>query len=59
MVKLDKAFSLLTTCITPCGRYTTFNHLPFGVTSATEYFQKQMAATLAGAEGKMCLMDES
>ena len=55
-VKLDNASSLLTTFITPYGRYC-FNRLPFGITSAPEYFQKQMAATLAGAEGTVCLMD--
>ena len=56
-VKLDNASSLLTTFITPYGRYC-FNRLPFGITSAPEYFQKQMAAMLAGAEGVVCLMDD-
>ena len=56
-VKLDNASSLLTTFITPYGRYC-FNCLPFGITSAPEYFQKQMAVMLAGAEGVVCLMDD-
>ena len=45
-VKLDNASSLLTTFITPYGRYC-FNRLPFGITSV-----------LAGAEGTVCLMDD-
>ena len=56
-VKLDKSSSLLTTFITLFGRYC-FNRLPFGITSAPEYFQKKMAAILAGAEGVVCLMDD-
>ena len=56
-VKLDKSSSLLTTFITPFGRYC-FNRLPFGITSAPEYFQKKMAPILAGAEGVVCLMDD-
>jgi len=44
-VKLDKTSSLLTTFITQFGRYC-FNRLPFGITSAPEYFQKKMSAIL-------------
>ncbi|XP_075547626.1 uncharacterized protein LOC142582106 [Dermacentor variabilis] len=40
----------LTTFITPCGRYC-FCRLPFGISSAPEYFQKQMARILEGQEG--------
>ena len=48
---------LLTTLITPFGCYC-FNKLPFGITSAPEFFQKQMIAILAGLEGVLCLMDD-
>ena len=48
---------LLTTFITPFGHYC-FNNLPFGITSAPEFFQKQMSAILAGLEGVLCLMDD-
>jgi len=37
----------LTTFITPFGSYC-FNKLPFGITSAPEYFQKSMSAVLDG-----------
>ena len=37
----------LTTFIMPFGRYC-FNKLPFGITSAPEYFQKKMSAMLEG-----------
>ena len=39
-IELTKESSLLTTFITPFGRYC-FNRLPFGITSAPEYFQKR------------------
>ena len=38
-VKLSKESALLTTFITPYGRYC-FNRLPFGITSAPEFFPK-------------------
>jgi len=56
-VKLDKTTSLLTTFITPFGRYC-FNRLPFGITSAPEYSQKKLPAMLSGEEGFVCLMDD-
>ena len=56
-VKLDENSSLLTTFITPFGRYCC-NWLPFGITSTPEYFQKKMAEILTGAEGVVCLMDD-
>nr|XP_050038007.1 uncharacterized protein K02A2.6-like [Dermacentor andersoni] len=40
-VKLSEDSQELTTFITPYGRYC-FCRLPFGITSAPEYFQKQM-----------------
>ena len=40
----------LTTFITPFGRYF-FNKLPFGITSAPEYFEKKMSSILEGLQG--------
>ena len=48
---------LLTTFITPHGRYC-FNKLPFGISSATEHFQKQMTNILSGVEGVLYQMDD-
>ena len=56
-VKLDQSSSLLTTFITPFGKYC-FDRLPFGITSAPEYFQKTMTTILEGVEGAVCLMDD-
>ena len=47
----------LTTFITPFGRYC-FNKLPFGITSAPEYFQKKMSAVVDGLQGVLCLIDD-
>ena len=47
----------LTTFITPFGRYC-FNKLPFGISSATELFQKRMNKILEGIEGVICLVDD-
>ena len=43
----------LTTFITPFGRYY-FNKLPFGITSAPEYFQKKMSTILESLQGVLC-----
>jgi len=56
-VKLSKESALLTTFITPFGRFC-FNRLPFGITSAPEYFQKCMSDILAGLEGVVCMIDD-
>ena len=40
-IPLDKKSALLTTFITPFGRYH-FNRLSFGITSAPEHFQRRM-----------------
>eukprot|EP00731_Ephydatia_muelleri_P036384 Em0245g3a len=47
----------LTTFITPFGRFH-FNKLPFGVSCASELFQKRMAVILEGLEGVLCLVDD-
>ena len=56
-VKLDPESALLTTFITPFGRFC-FNRLPFGITSAPEHFQKKMSAILNGLEGVVCQVDD-
>ena len=56
-VILAKASRKLTTFITPYGRYP-YNRLPFGITSAPDYFQKQMSQMLAGLPGVVCMMGD-
>jgi len=41
----------------PFDRYY-FNHLPFGITSALEYFQKKMSPILSDEEGVVYRMDD-
>ena len=47
----------LTTFITPFGRFQ-FERLPFGISSAPEFYQKRMSETLEGIEGVVCHMDD-
>ena len=56
-IPLAPASSLLTTFITPFGRYR-FNRLPFGISSAPEHFQRRMSEALTGLEGTVCMMDD-
>lgn len=56
-IPLDKSSTLLTTFITPFGRYS-FRRLPFGISSAPEFFTKQMSKILAGLPGVLCQMDD-
>ncbi|KAL8616804.1 hypothetical protein ACOMHN_017841 [Nucella lapillus] len=56
-IKLDEESSQLTTFITPYGRYR-FKRLPYGISSAPEYFQKKMDHILHGLEGVLCHMDD-
>ena len=56
-IPLSPASRLLTTFITPFGRYC-FNKLPFGISSAPEHFQKRMSQILTGLEGVVCQMDD-
>ena len=57
-IKLAEESALLTTFITPFGRYC-FNRVPFGITSAPEYFQKRMSQILAGLPGVVCMIDDT
>ena len=43
--------------ITPFGRLQ-FRKMPFGVSGAPEFFQRQMDKTLRGLEGVICTMDD-
>ena len=56
-IELSKESALLTTFITPYGRFC-FNRLPFGITSAPEYFPKRMSEILPGLEGVVCMVDD-
>ena len=56
-IELSKESALLTTFITPFGRFC-FNRLPFGITSAPEYFQKRMSEILSCLEGVVCMVDD-
>ena len=47
----------LTAFITSFGHYY-FNKLLFGITSAPEYFQKKISATLESLQGVLCLIDD-
>ena len=56
-IKLAEESRKLTTFITPFERYY-FNHLPFGITSAPEHFQRNMSQILEGLDGVVCMMDD-
>lgn len=52
-VMLDPGFKALTTFITPWGRYC-FNRMPFGISSAPEYYQRAMEKILHCVDGFLC-----
>ena len=56
-IPLSQSSRLLTTFITPMGRYC-FNKLPFGISSAPEHFQRRMSEILVDLEGVLCQMDD-
>ena len=56
-IELSNNSAPFTTFITPFGRFC-FKRLPFGITSAPEFFQKKMSELLTGLEGVVCLMDD-
>ena len=55
--KLKDSSKLLTTFITPWGRYC-YARLPFGISSAPEHFQKSMQRILEDLPGVECQMDD-
>ena len=56
-IPLDSKSSVLTTFITPFGRFC-FNRLPFGITSAPEHFQRHMSTILSGLGRVVCQADD-
>ena len=56
-IPLSHASQLLTTFITPHGRYC-FTRLPFGISSASEFFQKRFSKVLDGVEGAVNHVDD-
>ena len=56
-IPLAKEFRLLTTLISPFGRFC-FNKLPFGISSAPEIFQRHMNKVLSGLQGVLCHVDD-
>ena len=56
-IELSKESALLTTFITPFGRFC-FNRLTFGITTALEHFQKRMSEILKGLEGVVCMVND-
>ena len=55
--KLSESSRLLTTFITPWGRYC-FNRLPYGISIGSEQFQKCMNNILANLSGVECEIDD-
>ena len=53
---LDEKSKLLTTFVTPFGRYC-FKRLPFAISSAPEIFQRTMSEILKEINGVICQMD--
>lgn len=56
-IPLDRETAKLTTFITPFGRYF-FTHLPFGISSAPEIFQRIMTEILVNIPGVVCYYDD-
>ena len=57
-IPLSKDSALLTTFITPFGRYY-FNRLPFGIMLAPEHFQRRTSTLLGDLEGHVGLIDNT
>ena len=56
-VELDEQSSILTTMITPYGRYR-WARLPFGLKVSSEIFQKRLNESLEGINGVICVADD-
>ena len=57
-IELTPELALLTTFTTPFARFC-YNRLPFGITSAPEYFQKRKQSIPAGVEGTVNMIDDT
>ena len=56
-VQLDSQSSLLTTMITPFGRYH-WTQLPFGLKVSSEIFQRKLNKVLSGLSSVICIADD-
>ena len=56
-VGLSRESRKLTTFLTPFGRFQ-FCKMPFGISAAPEFFQRQMMRILEGIRGVVCMMDD-
>ena len=56
-IKMDSESKLLTTFVTPWGKFC-FKRMPFGISSAPAFFQREMEKILQGLEGVVCMMDD-
>ena len=56
-IRLKETFRPLTTFISPFGKFQ-FKKMPFAVSAAPEFFQRQMSKILRGLEGVICMMDD-
>ncbi|KAL1470231.1 hypothetical protein MTO96_040555 [Rhipicephalus appendiculatus] len=56
-VPLAKDSSEYTTFISPVGRFQ-FLRLPFGISTAPEFYQREMLRVLEGLDGVSCLQDD-
>ena len=56
-IELAEESRQYTTFITPFGRFQ-FRKMPFGISAAPEFFQRQMSRILEGLEGTICMMDD-
>ena len=56
-ITIDEESQLLTTVITPFGRYACCR-LQFGISSAPEIFQRKMSTLLEGLDGIEVIMDD-
>ena len=56
-IALTKESSLLTTFITPSGKYC-YNVLPFGISPVSEHYQKVMKENLSDCEGTAVDIDD-
>uniref|UniRef100_A0A147BN06 RNA-directed DNA polymerase n=1 Tax=Ixodes ricinus TaxID=34613 RepID=A0A147BN06_IXORI len=54
---LSKESQEYTTFLTPFGRFQ-FLRLPFGISTAPEFFQREMLRVLEGLQGQVCLQDD-
>ena len=56
-IKLDEYSSILTTMITPIGRFR-WARLPFGLKVSSEIFQKRLHQALSDLDGVICVADD-